>query len=305
MIRVACSASRLSTMQMCWKKYDYSYVRSLIPVDKKSYLERGSLIHTFHKYYYTERMHDRWKTDPTQQGIVLTEATNICRRDSVEMNLTVAETERFIKAARDNILFHAQDGMVVMAVEEPFSRVIYERPDTETREGVQILFEGIVDLVASLPNTGPMVWDHKTEERQNNFTLMDNQFAGESWAFDSSTVVINRIGLQKTVKPKEKFGRLMLDFPDDIIEEWKRDTIKTILEAVERHHRANGGSGNWPRNRTSCNKFGPCTYISVCQAKPIVRPVKLHTWFKDKPDHDIYKAAGRVREVIEDESQTS
>ena len=298
MIRVSCSTSRLNTMQMCWKKYDYSYVRSLVPVDKKSYLERGSLIHSFFEHYYREKMNLRWNDDPTQQGIVIEEATNICRRDSVEMNLTIAETEQFIKVARDNILFRAQDGMIVIAVEEPFSRIIYERPDTETREGVQILFEGKVDLVASLPNTGPMVWDHKTEERRNNYTLMDNQFAGESWAFDSPTVVINRVGLQKTVKPEEKFERVMLDYTTELIQEWQQDTIKTILEAVERHNRDSNGNGNWPRNRTSCNKFGSCSYISVCQAKPIVRPIKLQTWFKDKPEFDIYEGTGKERDDV-------
>ena len=283
---------------MCWKKYDYNYVRSLIPVDKKEYLERGSLIHTFFKHYYKEKMRGRWQSDPSQQGLVIEESTNICRRDSVEMALTIKQTEDYIRVARDNLIHHAQDGMVVYAVEEPFSRVIYERPDSENVVGVQILYEGIVDLVASLPNTGPMVWDHKTEARRSDVSIMANQFAGESWAFNSPTVVVNKVGLQTTVKPTEKFRRVMLDYTDELIEEWKIDTIKTILEAVERHRRDSEGSPDWPRNRTSCDKFGSCAYISVCQAKPIVRDVKLQTWFKDKPEHDIYKSKEKESEVV-------
>ena len=295
MIRVSCSTSRLNTMQLCWKKYDYSYVHNLIPIDKQVYLERGSLVHSFFKYYYREKMNGRWKDDPSQQGIVLDEATSICRRDAVDMALSIKQTEKYIKIARENLVHHSQDGMVVFAVEEPFSKIIYERSDTETREGVQILYEGIVDLLASLPNTDLMVWDHKTESRKSTSTVMDNQFAGESWAFNTSAVVVNKIGMQSSLKLEEKFKRPILDFTPELIDEWKRDTIKTVLEAVERHKRDSEGNGDWPRNRTSCGKFGSCAYISVCQAKPIVRHVKLQTWFKDKPEHDIY--AGKKRPV--------
>ena len=297
MIRVSCSTSRLNTMQLCWKKYDYSYVHNLIPIDKQVYWERGSLVHTFFKYYYREKMNGRWKDDPSQQGIVLDEATSICRRDAVDMALSIKQTEEYIKVSRENLIHNSQDGMVVFAVEEPFSKIIYERPDTEAREGVQILYEGIVDLLASLPNTDLMVWDHKTESRKSTSTVMDNQFAGESWAFNVSAVVVNKIGMQSSLKLAEKFQRPILDFTPELIDEWKRDTIKTILEAVERHKRDSDGNGDWPRNRTSCGKFGSCVYISVCQAKPVVRPIKLQTWFKDKPEHDIYEDKKRSVEV--------
>ena len=297
MIRVSFSTSRLNSMQLCWQLYDYSYVQNLIPVDKKEFLERGALIHTFFRHYYKEKLVDRWKNDPSQQGIVLDEATNICRRDAVDMSLTVKQTEEYIKVAKENLIFHAQDGMVVYAVEEPFSRVIYELPETEKKEGIQLIYEGIVDLVASLPNAGVMVWDHKTEQRKSNTVLIDNQFTGEAWAFDVDAVCVNKVGLQTTVAPKEKFSRPILDYSKDIIDEWRTDTIKTVLEAIERHRRDLNGYPDWPRNRTSCTKFGSCAYIAVCSAKPVVRPVKLHTYYKDKPEHDIYRHRKQVTEV--------
>lgn len=286
-------------MQTCWELYNLSYNRRWASKDKDEPLERGDLVHIIFAHYYRSKMAGRWRTDKAQQGIVIDEAINMARKATVEMSLEMKPIDETIKAAKESLLFHERDGMEVYAVEEPFTKVLYEVPDREENgifiPGVRILWEGKVDLVASLPNQGTSVWDHKSESRRSSPFELDNQFTGSAWAFSCDTVVVNKVGFQSSVKEEEKFRRVFLDYSaTHIIEEWRKDAVQTILEAVERHKREAIGKPSWPRNRTSCNKYRGCTFKQVCKAKPEVRNVKLMTWYRKKPEHELYKRDGII-----------
>jgi hypothetical protein len=299
MIVVASSASRLNVMDSCWELYNLTYNRRWTPKEKDSPLERGDLVHVMFSHYYREKMKGRWRTDLSQHGIVIDESVNMARRAAVELELEQKEIDETIGAAKASLLFHQRDGMEVYAVEEPFTKVLYEVPDREENgvfiPGVRILWEGKVDLVASLPNQPTSVWDHKSEGRKSTPIVLDNQFTGSAWAFGVDTVVVNKVGFQSSVKEEEKFRRVFLDYSaPHIINEWRTDAIKTILEAIERHKREGSGKPDWPRNRTSCNKYSGCVFRQVCAAKPEVRNVKLMTWYRVRPEHELYKREGII-----------
>lgn len=307
MIVVAVSASRTNTMQTCWMLYNYSYNARWTPNEKAEPLERGDLIHTFFKHFYREKMKGRIQFNEEQFGIVLDEASNLARRAAVEYTMPVSDADDYIRAARQNLIFHRGDGMLVHAVEEPFSKIIYEIPDRERKisegggveQGIRILFEGITDLVATIPNQPLSVWDHKSEARRKEAGELDNQFTGMAWAFNVDTVVVNKVGLQESLKDNEKHRRIWLDYsPKHLIEEWKRDLVGSVLEAVERHKMELRGQAAWPRNRTACRRFGrKCEFYDVCKAKPPLRPVKLQTWFHIKPEHELFSEDGKKEEV--------
>jgi len=215
------------------------------------------------------------------------------------MDISVADTDEDIRTAREALLFHYRDGMEVYAVEEPFTRILYETPDTvdsttkQEIHGIRILFEGRVDLIAKLPNSPFAVWDHKSESRKSDPSKMSNQFEGSAWAFGVKDVIINKVGFQVTKEPKEKFRRIFLNYSDkELIEEWRRDTIEKTLEAIERHRRESRGNPRWPRNRTSCDKYSGCVYRQVCETKPTTRNVKLMTWYHIRPEYELYEQDG-------------
>lgn len=298
MIVYTISASKANVLDSCWELYNLQYNRRWEANGKDAPLEKGDLIHTMFGHYYREKMKNRWISDESQHGIVLDECTNIARRAAVEMDLEQKEVDLIISAGRRNLLYHMRDGMTVHAVEEPFSKILYEVKDREELqggkitnvEGIRILFEGRVDLVATLPNQPLSVWDTKSEGRRSNPSELDHQFTGSAWAFGVDTVVVNKVGLQTSVEEKEKFRRVWLDYSSvHLVNEWKLDVIKKVLEAVARHRLELAGTPDWPRNRTSCNKFSGCKFRRVCKAKPSVRNIKLQTWFHVRPVHQLYE----------------
>lgn len=294
MVTYILSASKLNIMDSCWERYNLEYNRRWTPNDKAPALENGSLVHTVFRHFYKEKLKRRWATDPTQMGIVLDEACNIARRDAASMNISVKDSDESIRVARENLVFHANDGMTVHAVEEPFSKVLWEDPNyivDPKNPGLRIIFEGIVDLVAELPNNPISVWDHKSESRRSTPSKLSNQFEGSAWAFGVETVVVNKVGFQTSLKEHEKFRRIFLEYNDTgLISEWRQDAIMRVLEAVELHKREAAGRPQWRRNRTSCDKYSGCIFKPVCEAKPVVRDVKLMTWFHIREPHELYEA---------------
>jgi hypothetical protein len=189
--------------------------------------------------------------------------------------------------------------MTVHAVEEPFSIVLYENANyvvDPKNPGLRIMFEGLVDLVAELPNQPLCVFDHKSESRKSTPYKLSHQFQGSAFAFKVDTVVVNKVGFQKTLPEKERFRRIFLDYTNTpLLHEWRLDAIKKVLEAIERHKReALTQKPDWPRNRTSCDKYSGCVFQEVCAANPMVRGVKLQTWFQIRDPHELYEDQDEV-----------
>lgn len=272
---VRVDGTQLDFMDSCWEKYNLAMIQRWKPNEKAPALETGDLIHQMAKHYYQEKQRGRWTLTPEVHGHVLLECALLARREGVKMELDHEDVEIAINSFCGHCRFWEADGLQVLAVEAPFSKLLYEQPDRPGVEGIQIIYEGIVDLYGAFPNQTPIVIDHKSESRKSTPSELSNQFTGYAWAFGIEEVIINKIGLQTSLEDKDKFRRIWLQYRDPaIIEEWKRDTIETILEAVERYK-----LDRWPRNRTSCDKYSGCIYKKVCRASPAVRANKLITYF--------------------------
>lgn len=292
MITFIVSASKMNVMDACWQRYDYEYNQMWTPNKKPPALEDGDLIHRMFAYFYREQMRGRLRKEE-DFGILLDEATNAARRAVPEMDISIADGDEIIKVGRANLIYHRGDGLSIHAIEEPFSKVLYEDPNMvldPKDPGFRILFEGRTDLIGELPNQPISVWDHKSESRRSTPSTLSNQFEGMAWAFGVESVIVNKVGFQTSLAEKDKFRRIWLDYrpPSLLLAEWRRDTISKILEAVQRHKNETAGRPYWPRNRTSCDKYSGCWFKQVCEQQPALRPVKLMTYFHKKDPTELY-----------------
>src|SRR5262245_41726562 len=102
-------------------------------------------MHRMLAHYYRQKKDGRTKIDASHAEVIK-EAVEIGRRAATEMDLSVATAEEDIRQFRENVVFWKQDGWGILEVEQPFSKVLYERPDQDGKEGLRILWEGIIDL---------------------------------------------------------------------------------------------------------------------------------------------------------------
>lgn len=275
MITVAVDSQVLNSMDFCWHRYKLEHVDLWSPNKKAPALEKGSLVHVFMKHYVTGKKNNR-HMNPQDWKKLLKEAEFLMRESGSSMGIGLDEIDETVDACNQYADHYQFDGIEVLAVEEPFSRILYED------EKVRIIWQGILDLVARLPGEPVAVFDYKSEQRQSTPSSLSNQFEGYAWAMSVDTVVVDKIGFQKTLKPEEKFRRLRLDYSGKkrtLLHEWRRDAINKILEGVERHKMEAQGKAYWPRNRTSCDKYSGCIFKGVCENQPDTRDVKLVTFF--------------------------
>jgi len=285
---IALDSQILNTVQACARKVNYEFLQNWRPTEKAEALEKGDLMHRMLAHYYRARMENR-----TDTANVIQESAEIALKASVDMELSQSTVEENIMQFKSYALFYSNDGWRPLEVERPFSKVLYRKDDeviwrvgdtiategtpgatgTVVREGLQILYEGVIDLIADTPH-GIFVVDHKTASRRSTPSKLSNQFMGYSWATGSYNFVVNRIGFQKTLKESERFQRPFLSYNSQILKEWAENAIywtRALVGYID--------TGFFPPNFTSCDKYSGCIFQKVCEAIPEVREFKLQTNF--------------------------
>jgi hypothetical protein len=301
-----------NSMDLCWERYRLEMVEHWRPLKKAAALQRGSIMHTLLKHYRLGKKAGR--TDQAQHAQLVNECIAIGKVTASSSDLTVIEYEDDIATFKDYILKWQYDGWEIIDVEQPFSKVLYEDNNPiefggRVYAGLVIIYEGVVDARIRDPRLGLAVVDSKTESRRSYPYILSNQFQGYEWAF-SCPVVVDKIGFQKSLeateeepdeygRDKSKFRRIVHDSGGFALEEWRRDCIIKVKEAIEWHRKlADGSWTQLPKNRTSCDKYSGCIYQRVCKVPEESRQFKLQAYyFKDKP-WDPYT---RDDELVEDE----
>ena len=102
--------------------------------------------------------------------------------------------------------------------------------------------------------------DHKTERRTSDPLELDNQFLGYCAATGKKVLYVNKVGLQVSKKPAERFRRVPVSYTTDRINEWKAVSVyrvKQYLHALEEHA--------FPPRYVSCLRFNKkCRYYDLC-----------------------------------------
>lgn len=268
------SPSSLSTLEDCARKYDYSKIRRLFPKDRlvdtyANAKERGTLIHSLLANYYelkkTGRLNGETVTDLIQ---------NARANTLIDTELPSEVIEKSIRIFAEYVLHYKSETWVVIAIEQAFSRILYEDAD------ITIISEGIIDLVVNTAGKTNVPVDHKSVERNESPNSLTNQFINYAWALDSGLLIENRIGMQKTLPVDEKLTRHIHSYPHDVIEEWKESVIyhvKKMDQYVQAEY--------FPPSYAKCYN---CYYKELCGSDKATRELKILNEWKAEEGSRIY-----------------
>lgn len=292
----------LNSIQSCARKTQYSFIENLKPPVKASPLEKGSLMHQMLEIYYGIKgkcIADNadWIEELCSIGLLslngaLPSVLNsmdwehdrivkLCvdagQYYSTKISLPTEVSESIIYQFKEYTSFYQHDSWHPLAVEEVGSKVMYEDDD------LKLIYNFKIDLVAE---KGSIIapWDHKTSSRREEPSSMSNQFIGYCYGLNMNYIVINKIGFQKTLKPSERFQRFSLPISNARIEEWIENTIKwgKVLHQALR-------SNDWSMDLTSCDKYGGCIYLPICESDPSLRDRKKRQDFIVGDQWDVAK----------------
>jgi len=264
---IALDSQVLNDVMACGYKAYLRFVRHKQPEHKAEALEKGTLFHAILKHHYAQLKAGR----KAEYGAIVGEAVQVGLKAASEMDLSQADIAENIMQYRAYALYYQQDGWMPIEVEQVFSKVLYESEEKQIR----IIYEGIIDMVAQTPG-GTAIVDHKTSRMRKQPFLLSTQFMGYSWAMNVPHVVVNKIGFQKTLAPKERFNRYRMPYQKAHLEQWKKDAIyyaHLLISWMDQ--------GYFPMNYTSCDKYGGCIFQPVCGSIPEVREHKLSMLFKE------------------------
>lgn len=170
--------------------------------------------------------------------------------------------------------FYKNDFWIPLEVENVRARILYEDED------VRIMWKAKLDLVMDT-NTSIVPVDHKTMKQNRDTLSLNNQFMGQCLVTDSRNMIVNKIGLQTTLKPEEKFKRAMVSYSAERLLEWQSE----ILPYYAKMLMAYDEMGYFPPNFSNCEgKYGYCIFKKVCEADPDERERVLKTDFLVGPE---------------------
>jgi hypothetical protein len=289
----------LNTVQLCGRKYKYSFVDSLDPVLKPHYFEKGDLLHKLLQCYYNLKKYKlRWSLNKNHsKGIEYfthADIVDICvfigEFYSHKMSLDLEDVAEVIKTFRSYCTFRSDDNWDrILAVEQSGVFILFENHE------YKILYQVKIDLVMELTNIPIMPVDHKSISRNTsdcigpdgstfNQQQLSNQFIGYCTALGTNNIIKNDIGFQKTLQPKEKFKRHLLSYTNDNIEEWKAESAWWLIRAANESL-----LGLYPRNLTSCDKYGGCIFRYACKSDRELRGEKLLSLTEKRVRWDVGK----------------
>lgn len=249
---IVLDASQLDTFISCNCKFDYRYNRNKVLEAKAAPLDRGSVIHNCLESFYLA-LKDKL---PYNDAVIA--LRDRFKKELQESELDIDKLNRVEDTLLENVDYWRiyDQRFEIVDVEKPF---IYLLAETDL---FNLYMTGKIDLIINDDKYTNLPYDHKSFDRDFPVKRLTNQFINYANALNSNYLVINRIGLQKTLPPEQKYKRLIQSYDHIIKEEWKRDIVavmNTYLDCVANDY--------WPRNLTSCDKFNRlCEYYDVCDS---------------------------------------
>jgi hypothetical protein len=279
----------LNEFQMCFRKGEFTHVKNLRGLQGKPMpMDRGSMLHDMLAMYRI-LLKLSWRAgDPdalTESELQYLKEYEVLPsvytwRDMVEVSTLVGRTymaganlssedgETTINNFVEYCDYYQADGWQPIEVEAVFSKHLYESDE------LILIMEGKIDLLTD-SRAGRTIVDSKSADRRKDPEFLSNQFIAYAWALDAPSVIVDKIGFQKTLKAKDRFQRHTLSYPRAIKEEWKEWAIWWGLQIVYAIK-----NGIYPPNFTSCDKYGGCIYKPICSTTPDAREWKAATLFR-------------------------
>lgn len=297
---ISLDMTAMNHLQSCARKMNLSQEQHLQPLKKGEALEKGDLMHKMLAPYYWGRLkhpkehhlmlrradgasvaHPFARLIGLPHSELVKECVALGREASFDLDIMPTEREETIRQFVEYAIHFAGDGWIPIEIEQTFSKILHIEPDVLdggghiVKEGLTIVIEGVVDLYCDAPHWGKITVDHKTTSRRENPSSLSNQFKCYSWALGCRTVIVNRIGFQKTLSAGERFQRIPINYATPIIDEWRYWSVywtKLYQFYLE--------NGVWPPNFTSCDKYSGCIYKPICEAIPEARDARVAVLFR-------------------------
>ncbi len=272
-------ATMLSSLMSCSRKFDFQQNRQFHSINGKSNsLEVGSLVHVCLETFYKEKIKGFPVSNCQASAFAMGEeyvrgcvgcVNKVCtipsHRDDPWLglkNTPMESDQRFVgwKHALETVdqyfTFYKSDFWVPLEVEVVKAKILYED------EEIRVMWKAKIDVMFDT-NQGIYSTDHKTSKQRRDTLSLSNQFMGQCVLLGTRAVVVNKIGFQKTLKPEEKFTRVMMSYSIDRLLEWQEEVLPhyayQLLNYAESEH--------FPPNFTSCeSKYGNCIFVDVCSS---------------------------------------
>jgi len=296
-------ATLMSTLMSCGRYTDIRYNHNLVPMRGKSNsLEIGSLIHKVFEVYYKHKIDGFPRTVAIGNALAAgqmyitgcqhcgdgTNPTPSCGHEAGEypgMQNSPENSEGYVTGWRFALQtceqyfeFYKNDALIPLAVEEVRMDKIYD--DNE----IQIWWKAKFDLVVDTNQIGIVSMDHKTFKQRRDKSSLSNQFLGHCVLLKSRNVLVNKIGLQSSVKNiAERLTREAVPYTADRLHEWASEIVPYYAYKYLQYSE----SGYWPPNYTHCdNIFGACPYKQVCESDTGMREEVLRNEYQIAPVWD-------------------
>lgn len=264
---VILDATTFSTLMSCACLMDLRFNHNFVSIGGKSVsLEMGSIVHAALENYYKSIIGGMPKGQCV--GFALTAGQAYAASEEVR-NCKPEDIELALKTTEEYLDFYKNDFWIPLEVECVKGAVIYE--DDEIRILWKAKYDWIVDTTQLITSV-----DHKTMKQRRDTLTLNNQFMGQCLLLGVRSMFVNKIGFQKSLKPEEKFTRLMINYTADQLTEWQSTIVPYYAKLMLMYQE----SEYWPPNFTHCeNKYGFCPYKDVCSANPNMREETLRNEF--------------------------
>jgi hypothetical protein len=272
-LNVALDATMLDTFLSCPQKYYFRHELNKVPIELAAPLDRGQLVHQGLEAYYKSLMN----REPWNEAVLkMRDAVNLAATESqlnpeeiLKLKDTLLETTDYYKSVDCEY--------EILAVEEPFAYCLHED------ELMKIVMLGKIDLLVNWREYKNVPIDHKTYSRDTPVRRKTNQFCNYAYACSSNYLIVNRVGLQKTLKAEEKHKRIPLSYDPEFLAQWKANVIQWVNFYVDCHI-----NKNFPLNDTSCDKYNRlCEYYDICDSSgQDSKEFKLQLHFNDAEKWD-------------------
>lgn len=258
----------LNSVQNCAYKYQLGFMRRLQAEEKAEALESGDLLHTIFKAFYTLRI----KRPDLSYERTIELSIVIGNEHALTLNQSDESNDEVIFNCIEYFKFTKGEFWIPKHVEQPFAKVLYESEE----EDLRIVYQGIVDLIVDAKE-GECGVDHKSSRRNTNpyGLALSNQFQGYCWALGLDDFVVNKVGFQKTLAPKDRFTRHHIAYSKDMLDSWVKNTIfwgQQLAFYLE--------NDTFPQNFTSCDKYSGCIFQNACMTDGYSREFVLQNDYK-------------------------